>query len=65
MDDFGGLLDGINIGPVWLILGGFIGGFIVARKFPALLPSFFAPTQSTASLVDQIVEQVVERLKKQ
>ncbi len=64
MDGFGGLLDGIQIGPIWLILGGFVGGFIVARKFPALLPSFFAPSPSTDSMIDSIVDKVVEKLKK-
>lgn len=64
MGDFGGILDGIQIGPIWLIVGGVVLGFFLARKFPAILPNVFAPAPSTDSLVDSIVDKVVNKLGK-
>lgn len=67
MDGFGGLLSGFQIGPIWLLIGGLVGGIIIREKFPAIgnfMPSLFKPTPSTDSLVDSIVDKVVDKLNK-
>lgn len=44
--------------PWGIIIIAFIGGFIVARKFPALFPSFFAPQKSQAELIEEIIKRL-------
>lgn len=49
-----------NLGAIpWgLLAGAFIGGFVVARKFPQLFPNLFAPQKSQADLIAEIVKQL-------
>lgn len=47
--------------PWGLIIGAAIGGFILARKFPNVFPSLFAPQKSTAELIAEALAE----LKKQ
>lgn len=46
--------------PWGLLIGAFIGGFVVARKFPGVFPTLFAPQPDMAKLV---ADAVAEALK--
>ena len=64
--NFGGILDGVTIPPLFLLIGGVVLGFFLARKFPAILPSLFAPKptdQDFARLVEDTVRRVLDEKK--
>ena len=44
--------------PWGALIIAFLGGFFVARKFPAILPTIFQPQPSQADLIAEIVKQL-------
>lgn len=66
MSDFNAILPNLQIGPIWLVAGGVVLGFFLARKFPNILPSFFAPSAAalTADDIRAIIKDEIAASKK-
>ena len=57
---YAGILDGLTIPPLFLLLGGVVLGFFLARKFPNVLPAMFKPASTEADLA-ALVEAAVKK----
>lgn len=54
--NYAALFDNLQIPPMFLLIGGLVLGFFVARKFPGILPKLFAPDTELADLKKQLAD---------
>lgn len=59
--NFGGIFDNLSIPPLFLLIGGLVAGFFLARKFPGILPSLFAPKPTDEDFI-RLVEATVRKV---
>lgn len=53
----GALFDNITIPPLFLLLGGVVLGVFLARKFPNILPTLFAPKPDVKTLIKEAIAE--------